>query len=189
MNLILRITGRTPKGASVQLDPNGPIYQHAQQMGFVDPDKMSDAQLQEVVLDLAGALPPVPVSPFSLPASDDEAKRRAARRADLSTAIDLATEVGAAMKRTFAAFQAANDARFQRIVANLHALIPAPPDTAGDTEYARLERLLAQLHLYLAAITPGWTGNIGQQNHESKEALLARLKMAYPDADAAVNPT
>ncbi len=168
------------------LDPNGPIYKAAIALGYSNPDAMSEGQLERAALAASGALPPPPISPFTQE-TDDFKARAIADAADRAFAVTLATKVAAAMKATFASFQTANDVRFQHIIANLTALVPGPPDTAGDMEYDRLSSLLESLHLYLAAVTPGWTGNIGQPNHLTQADLLAHLKSVYPFTDAAVN--
>ncbi len=171
---------------TLALDPNGSIYKAAKALGFNDPDAMSEWQLEEAVLLSSGALPPPPLSPFTQQ-TDDFKARAIADAADRAFAIKLATRVTAAMGAAFTAFQNANDVRFKHIVDNLHSLVPGPPDTAADIEYDRLANLNRNLFLYLQAITPGWTGNIGLPGHETQAVLLERLKTSWPDADAAVN--
>lgn len=58
---------------------------------------------------------------------------------------------------------------------------------AGETNYRRLQDLVRNLLYYLGGVT-GWTKGIGQPNHETYDALIARMKSLYPDADAEVKP-
>lgn len=168
---------------SLNLDPNGAIYKYAVEMGYSNPDAMSDGQLQRVILDMAGALPSLPPSPFNpqplTPAQQQQVLDRQA-------ANDLVSKIGVVMETTASAFQRANDERWVRIVANMHAVIPGPPDIAAVQEYDRLQTLLSHLWDYLGGVT-GWAGNIGQAGHESEDVLIATLKAQWPDADAAVH--
>jgi hypothetical protein len=186
VNLILKITGRKPKGANMQLDPNGPIYKAAIALGYNDPEHMSEAQLERAVLAANNALPAPPVSPFTQE-TDDFKKRAAIDAADRAFAVNLATKVATAMRNAFASFQTANTERFNRIIQNLHANPAQPEPTSASQDYERLKNLNGDLFLYLEAITPGWTGNIGLPGHETQAVLLERLKISWPAADAAVN--
>lgn len=167
----------------LSLDPNGPIFKHAVLMGYSDPQHMSDAQLQNVVLDMAGLLTPPGPSPFTHNATDSEL----AQIADRKYASDLVDKVGAAMRTTDALFSAAKDKRWKRQISNLTLKIPVV-DVPADQEFDRLEVLQKNLWQYLADVVPGWTGGIGQPNHETREALVSRLKGLFPDADAVVKP-
>lgn len=172
----------------MQLDPNGAIYKAAIAIGYHDPNTMSEAQLASAVLASENALPSPPTSPFTQE-TDDFKKRAVADAADRAFAINLATRVADAMRKAVAAFQDANTARFNRIIDNLHRTPAQPEPTSASVEWDRLNTLNRDLFLYGEAVSPGWTGNIGQSNHKTQAELLAQLKSEYPDADAAVNPT
>lgn len=168
------------------LDPNGAIFKAAVALGYSNPDAMSEGQLMRAVEAASGSLPPLPLSPFTQE-TDDFKARAVQDAADRSFAINLITKVSTAMAATYAAFLKVNTIRFNRIITNIHLIVPGPPDTASDIEYARLSTLSSNLFLYGEAVSPGWTGNIGLLGHETQETLLARLKSTYPDADAVVN--
>ncbi len=171
---------------TLALDPNGPIYKAAKALGFNDPDAMSEGQLEEAVLLSRGALPPPPLSPFTQETEDFKA-RAIADAADRTFAINLAIKIAAAMKTAFTEFQDANTVRFNNNMQNLHLPVAPTQPPSVVQNYNRLQALNADLFLYLEAVTPGWTGNIGLPNHETQAVLLERLKSSYPDADAAVN--